>query len=191
MTQIELHGPLVGVPAWYFQRNMPNHWLERIVDLCIRRSNWSLGDLPLENQAIDDKELIAVGLAMRDIQLLGHVGHDARSAWEVVPWPEGIDTIRKEVCWQLSELARIEGNRVAGVTDIFDAYEPHNALQRARRATVYATALQKEGDKDGARRSMAWASLQRGIAQARQSRDNEKFMDGALFLMEAVQQRIA
>jgi len=183
MTQMERHGPLVGVPAWFFERNMPDHWFERIVGLCVRRSNWSMGDLPLEKLPIDENELIAVGLAMRDPQLLRYLGHDPRSAWEVVLWPEGIDQIRKEVCWQLSEMKRLDANKVAGFVDLFDAYEPHNALRRARFATAHATALDKEGDQDGARQSTAWATLQRDIAQARQTRDNENFNAGAAYLM--------
>lgn len=186
MEGTEVHGPLLGVPAWVFNRNMPDHWFDDVVNLCIEWSTRTIHSLPLQNQSIEESKLLAVGLAMRDSVLIAHAGHDIRSAWSVVPWPEGIKPIRQEVCWVLSERARMERNSQAGITDLFDVYEPMRATHKARMAERNAKRDRLEGLEDEARSLDAFASLQREIASARKRHDDAGLLSSVSFFTEPV-----
>lgn len=175
----DLAGPLQGVPAWAFESAMPQHWVERIVSLCLERHAETVFALRLENRALDEDELIAVGLAMRDGHLLAHVGHDIRSAWIAVPWPEGIARIRREVCWQVSEHERVAKNRSAGISDLFDVYDPSRLSYRSRMPMCNARESRRDGHNDDdydddCRASAAYGALQRQIADARKARDDQE-----------------
>jgi hypothetical protein len=172
-TNLGLSGPALGVPARDTDMSAPDHWVREIVYLCIQLSKKTTHDHQLQNRTIDESRLLAVGLAMRDADLLAHVGHDVCSAWIAVEWPESIDAIRREVCWTLSEWARREKNEQNGVVDLFDIYEPTRAAHRARVAERNAKRQRKEDDHEGAVMSGAFARLQTEVAKARAARDSK------------------
>lgn len=164
MLLAELHGPLIGVPAWCWQREeAPEHWIHDVASLCV--------DLQARHPApaVDavDEKVIAAGLALRDSELLARVGHDIRSAWASVAWPSSIDAIRREVCWMRSERARVERDRIAGVVDLFDAYDVNRAAYRLR---VAQRATKLEDDSDAAGPVARAAMLKRLLAE-RQAHD--------------------
>lgn len=186
-AQAELHGPLLGVPAWAFDRSMPDHWFDDVVNLCIEWSTRSIHSLPLQNQHIEESKLLAVGLAMRDVDLIAHTGRDIRSAWSVIQWPEGIKLVRREVCWVLSERARMESNNQAGVADLFDVYEPTRATYKARMAERNAQRDRLEGFENEARMLDAFASLQHEIASDRKKHDDADRLSSVSFFTDALQ----
>lgn len=167
MPETDLHGPLLDVPKWVYDRSVPDHWYDSVVNLCVQWSTRTIHSIPLQNQPIDESKLLAVGLAMREVDLIAHVGHDIRSAWAVVPWPECIKQVRQEVCWTLSELSRRDRNRASGVTDLFDVYEPMRADNKASAAERGAKHDRRDGFEDEARMKDAYAALQRQIASDR------------------------
>lgn len=185
----DLHGPLIGVPEWVFNRSMPDHWLEKVVALCLEWSTRTIHSVPLQNQPLDEAQLLAVGLAMRDADLLGYLGHDIRSAWCVVPWPEGVKQIRQEVCWTLSEWKRIERNRKDGTVDLFDIYDPTRAHYKAWAAERSAKSDRVNGFDDDARVSEAFAALQGQISSERKEHDATRILESASFYIAANQAR--
>lgn len=186
-AQAELHGPLLDVPVWAFDRSMPDHWFDDVVNLCMEWSTRTIHSLPLQNQNIEESKLLAVGLAMRDVDLIAHTGRDIRSAWSAIPWPEGIKLVRREVCWVLSERARMECNSQTGVSDLFDVYEPTRAAYKACMAERSAQRNRLEGFENEACMLDAFASLQHEIASDRKKHDDADRLSSVAFFTGAFQ----
>lgn len=157
---------------------IPEHQHFDLVRLCLdwletkNPKNAGMGLLQLESRSgIAKGSLLFVAIAMRDTHLLQCLGHDIRSAWIAVPWPEAVKSVRREVVWTLSEWARDEENRAKGVVDLFDFYDPVSAARRARAATHDARDLRSEGDEVAAEAAMLRANLLREVTAERLARD--------------------
>lgn len=152
---------------------IPEYQLDLFVRLCLEWHQKMHGsaasrllDPPIEARGWSEDELLTVGIAMRYCRLLARCGFTIREAWQAVPWPAGIDAIRREVAWTLSERERRARDDEAGICDLFDAFDPSRAPQRLRRARAAIRACAAVDDSAGVELAEHKVRLYEGLIAA-------------------------
>ena len=108
-------------------RSMPDEVLNGYVNLCIQwlehlasttgHTTWSTQDC------------LTVGLALRDEDLLKGRGFSIAEAFQAIPWPYGLDLIRKEVLWRENE--KLRRKLLKDRIDPFDSADPSKARSKS------------------------------------------------------------